>query len=38
MHARAAAERMDALDQAIFQSRSRRALNAARAHVLRVQV
>lgn len=37
LHARAAAARMDALDHAIYASRSRRANNAARAHGLRVQ-
>jgi hypothetical protein len=38
MHARAAAERMDALDQLIYRSRSRKAAEAAKAHVSRVQV
>ena len=38
MHSRAAAERMDALDQLIYRSRSKKAAEAAKAHVSRVQV
>ena len=38
MHSRAAAERMDALDQLIYKSRSKKAAEAAKAHVSRVQV